>query len=167
VLANQAMNYLAGGNVPRRMGNAHPNIVPYQVFPASDGHLIIACGNDRQFAALCGLLGLDGIADNPAFATNPARVENRETLCALIAEKTSLRPKAALIADLERAGVPGGPINSVAEAIDLPQIKARGLRIAPEGLPGLRTPISLSRSPMTLDKASPILGDGRWSFSSR
>ncbi|MDC7746497.1 CaiB/BaiF CoA transferase family protein [Rhizobium binxianense] len=166
VLANQAMNYLAGGKVPRRMGNAHPNIVPYQVFPAADGHLIIACGNDRQFQGLCGLLGLDGVADDPAFATNPARVENREALCALIAEKTNRRPKAVLIADLERAGIPGGPINSVAEAIDEPQIEARGLRIAPEGLPGLRTPISLSRSPLTLDRASPILGDGHWNFPS-
>ncbi|KJF70281.1 CaiB/BaiF CoA transferase family protein [Agrobacterium arsenijevicii] len=166
VLANQAMNYLAGGKVPRRMGNAHPNIVPYQVFPTSDGHLIIACGNDRQFQALCALLGLARAADDPAFATNPARVENRETLCSLIAEKTSLRPKAELIADLERTGIPGGPINTVAQAIDEPQIKARGLKIAPEGLPGLRTPISLSRSPLALDRASPILGRGHWSFSS-
>ncbi|MDC9813991.1 MULTISPECIES: CaiB/BaiF CoA transferase family protein [Rhizobium] len=166
VLANQAMNYLAGGKVPRRMGNAHPNIVPYQVFPAADGHLIIACGNDRQFQGLCGLLGLDGVADDPAFATNPARVENREALCALIAEKTNRRPKAVLIADLERASIPGGPINSVAEAIDEPQIEARGLRIAPEGLPGLRTPIRLSRSPLTLDRASPILGGGHWNFPS-
>ncbi|NKM01952.1 CaiB/BaiF CoA transferase family protein [Rhizobium leguminosarum] len=166
MLANQAMNYLAGGKVPRRMGNAHPNIVPYQVFPASDGHVIIACGNNRQFQALCGLLGLDGVADDPAFATNPARVENRETLCALIAKKASRRPKAELIADLERKGIPGGPINTVAEAIDEPQIKARGLQIAPEGLPGLRTPISLSRSPLTLDRASPILGGGHFSFSS-
>ncbi|MBY3172971.1 CaiB/BaiF CoA transferase family protein [Rhizobium laguerreae] len=166
VLANQAMNYLAGGKVPRRMGNAHPNIVPYQVFPASDGHVIIACGNDRQFQALCGLLGLDGVADDPAFATNPARVENRETLCTLIAQKTSLRPKAELIADLEKMGIPGGPINTVAEAIDEPQIKARGLKIAPEGLPGLRTPINLSRSPLTLERASPILAGGHWNFSS-
>ncbi|MGR9193182.1 CaiB/BaiF CoA transferase family protein [Rhizobium leguminosarum] len=166
VLANQAMNYLAGGKVPRRMGNAHPNIVPYQVFPASDGHLIIACGNDRQFAALCGLLGLDGLSSEPAYATNPARVENRKALSALIAEMTCQRPKRELIADLEKAGVPGGPINTVAEAIDEPQIGARNLRIDPEGLPGLRTPIRLSRSPLTLDRAAPALGDGRWGFSS-
>jgi crotonobetainyl-CoA:carnitine CoA-transferase CaiB-like acyl-CoA transferase len=166
VLANQAMNYLAGGKVPRRMGNTHPNIVPYQVFPASDGHLIIACGNDRQFAALCGLLGLDGLSNDPAYATNPARVENRKALSALIAEKTCQRPKRELIADLEKAGVPGGPINTVAEAIDEPQIRARSLRIDPEGLPGLRTPIRLSRSPLTLDRAAPALGDGSWGFSS-
>ncbi|SCB36249.1 CaiB/BaiF CoA transferase family protein [Rhizobium hainanense] len=166
VLANQAMNYLAGGKVPRRMGNAHPNIVPYQVFPTSDGHLIIACGNDRQFAALCGLLGLDGLPDDPVYATNPARVENRKALCALIAEKTSLRTKAELIADLEKGGVPGGPINTVAEAIDEPQIRARGLLIDHEGLPGLRTPIHLSRSSLRLERAAPALGNGSWSFPS-
>ncbi|OHV72662.1 CaiB/BaiF CoA-transferase family protein [Ensifer sp. LCM 4579] len=167
VLANQAMNYLAGGKVPRRMGNAHPNIVPYQVFPAADGHLIIACGNDRQFAALCSLLGLEGVSDDPAYATNPARVGNREALGTLIAEKTKLRPKAELIAALEKAGVPGGPINTVAEAIDEPQIQARELRIDPEGLPGLRTPILLSRSRLALDKAAPVLGAGRWGFSKK
>lgn len=165
VLANQALNYLAGGTVPRRMGNAHPNIVPYQVFPAADGHLIIACGNDRQFASLCRMLGLDGVSDDPAYATNPARVENREALSALIAEKTRLRPKADLIAGLEKAGVPGGPINTVAEAINDPQILARELRIDPQGLPGLRTPILLSRSPLALETAAPVLGAGSWEFS--
>lgn len=166
VLANQAMNYLAGGKVPHRMGNSHPNIVPYQVFPATDGHLIIACGNDRQFATLCKLLGLDGLSSDRAYATNPARVENRKELCALIAERTRLRPKAELIADLERAGVPSGPINTVAEAIEEPQVKARDLRIAPEGVPGLRTPIRLSRSSLALYRAAPALGSGRWGFSS-
>lgn len=164
VLANQAMNYLAGGTVPRRMGNTHPNIVPYQVFPAADGHLIIACGNDRQFAALCGMLALDGVSDDPAYATNPARVENREALSSLIAEKTRLRPKVELIAALEKAGVPGGPINTVAEAINDPQIQARELRIDPQGLPGLRTPILMSRSPLALERAAPVLGAGSWGF---
>lgn len=165
VLANQAMNYLAGGNVPHRMGNAHPNIVPYQLFPASDGHVIIACGNDRQFAALCRLLGLDELPGNPDYTTNPARVENRKALCALLGEKTSQRSKAELIAGLEEAGVPCGPINTVAEAINEPQVKARGLRIDPNGLPGLRTPIGLSRSPLQLEHAAPVLGSGRWEFS--
>lgn len=167
VLANQAMNYLAGGKAPHRMGNAHPNIVPYQVFPAADGHLIIACGNDRQFAALCGVLGLNEVSANPAFATNPARVENRRALCALIAEKTRQRPKAEMIADLEKVGVPGGPINTVAEAINDPQIQARELRVDPEGWPGLRTPILLSRSPLALEWAAPILGGGSWGFSKK
>ncbi|WP_341487748.1 CaiB/BaiF CoA-transferase family protein [Pararhizobium sp. A13] len=167
VLANQAMNYLAGGKVPRRMGNAHPNIVPYQVFPTADGHLIIACGNDRQFSSLCGVLGLEDLADDPAYATNPARVENRKALCALIGEKTRQRPKAEMIAHLEKVGVPGGPINTVAEAINDPQIQARELRIDPEGWPGLRTPILLSRSPLALERAAPILGAGSWAFSNK
>ncbi|MDQ0512952.1 CaiB/BaiF CoA transferase family protein [Ancylobacter amanitiformis] len=164
VLANQAMNYLAGGTVPHRMGNAHPNIVPYQVFPAADGHLIIACGNDRQFAALCGVLGLEGVAVDPAYATNPERVRNRATLTARITERTSTRTRADLIAALEDAGVPGGPINTVAEAIGEPQLAARGLVIRPEGIPGLRTPLVFSRSPLALDRAGPALGTGDWHF---
>jgi len=164
-LANQAMNYLAGGTVPRRMGNAHPNIVPYQVFPSADGHLVIACGNDRQFAALCALLDLEGLAADPAFASNEARVANRTGLAARIAERTRLRPKAELIAAVEAAGIPGGPINTVAEALEDPQVAARALRITPEGLPGIRTPIRLSRSSLRLERASPRLGDGDWRFT--
>ena len=164
VLANQAANFLLGGVVPHRLGNAHPNIVPYQVFPAADGHLIVACGNDRQFAALCSVLGLEGVADNPDYATNPARVANREALCAMIAGRTGVRAKADLIAALGAAGVPGGPINSVAEALDEPQLRARGLQIAPEGIAGLRMPIRFSRSPLALDRAAPVQGSGRMVF---
>ena len=165
VLANQAMNHLLGGMVPHRLGNAHPNIVPYQVFPAKDGHFIIACGNDRQFQALCGMLGLTAEAANPDYATNAGRVAHRDALCARIAGVTATRSKADLIAAMEAAGVPGGPINDVAEALAEPQIAARGMKIAPEGLPGLRTPIVFSRSDLVLDKASPALGDGEWHFS--
>ena len=165
VLANQAMNHLLGGMVPHRLGNAHPNIVPYQVFPAEDGHFIIACGNDRQFTALCGMLGLTAEAENPDYATNAGRVAHREALCARIAEVTATRPKAALIAAMEAAGVPGGPINDVSEALAEPQVQARGLQIAPEGIAGLRTPIVFSRSDLTLERASPALGDGDWHFS--
>lgn len=163
VLANQAMNALAGAP-PRRMGNAHPNIVPYQVFPAADGHLIVACGNDRQFAALAGVLGLDGLVDNPAYATNPARVENREALTALLAGRTALRPRGELIVALEAAGVPGGPINTVAEALEDGQVAARGMRIAPGGVPGLRTPLVFSRSALATDLPAPALGSGQWGF---
>lgn len=165
VLANQAMNHLLGGMVPHRLGNAHPNIVPYQVFPAADGHFIIACGNDRQFQALCTMLGLAEEAANPDYATNAGRVAHRDALCARIAEVTAARPKADLIAAMEAAGVPGGPINDVAEALAEPQIAARGMKIAPEGVAGLRTPIVFSRSDLALDKASPALGDGAWRFS--
>ncbi|KGJ07392.1 CaiB/BaiF CoA transferase family protein [Paracoccus sphaerophysae] len=160
VLANQAMNYLVGGTVPSRLGNAHPNIVPYQVFPASDGHVIVACGNDRQFAGLCRALALGPLATDPAYATNPARVTNRAVLCPLIAVATSARSRADIIAALEREGVPVGPINSVADALAEPQVIARGLQIAPEGIPGLRTPIAFSRSALILDRAAPMLGQG-------
>ena len=106
----------------RRIGNANPNIVPYQVFPASDGHVIITCGNDRQFAALCRVLGLEELAVDPAYATNPARVSNRTELCRIIAQQTVTQMKGALISALERAGVPAGPIKTVAEALEEPQI---------------------------------------------
>lgn len=164
VLANQAMNYFVAGTAPRRLGNAHPNIVPYQVFPVRDGHLIVACGNDRQFAALCAVLALSGVAADPLYATNEARVANRAVLAALIASRTRAWRKADLIAALETAGVPAGPINTVAEALADPQVVARSLRIDPEGVPGLRTPIALSRSTLALRKAAPVLSDGDWAF---
>ncbi|MAM63563.1 CaiB/BaiF CoA-transferase family protein [Maritimibacter sp. UBA3975] len=164
VLANQATNYLLGGLVPSRLGNAHPNIVPYQVFPSADGHLIIACGNDRQFRALVTLFGQPELADDTRYSTNAARVENRETLCDLLADHTRTIGKAELIERLEAVGVPGGPINTVAEALTDPQILSRELRIHPEGIEGLRTPIRFSRSDMTLDSAAPGLGSGAWGF---
>jgi len=164
VLANQAANYLLGGTVPHRMGNAHPNIVPYQVFAAADGHLIVACGNDRQFAALCRALGLEGLAADPAYATNPARVQNRAALVPVLAAAMAGRTRADLIAALEAAGVPGGPINTVAEALADPQAQARRMQIAPEGIAGLRTPVRFSRSDLALDRAGPALGSGRWGW---
>ncbi|MDQ0323431.1 crotonobetainyl-CoA:carnitine CoA-transferase CaiB-like acyl-CoA transferase [Pararhizobium capsulatum DSM 1112] len=123
-LANQGMNFLAGGLVPHRMGNAHPNIVPYQVFPAADGTIIIACGNDRQFASVCTVLGLGAIAGDPTYATNPARGGNRKTLEGIISEKTRLRTKQDLFFALEGAGVPGGAINTVKEAIADSQVSS-------------------------------------------
>ena len=166
VLANQATNYLLGGMVPTRLGNAHPNIVPYQVFPAADGHLIIACGNDRQFAALCRVLGCEDLSVAPPYATNPARVANRDALIPLLTDRTQTHPRAALIALLDKAGVPAGPINTVAEALDDPQVAARAMRVEPEGIPGLRSPIRFSRSPLITEKAAPALGEGSWAFKS-
>lgn len=157
VLANQATSHLLGGAQPKRMGNAHPSIVPYQVFPCADGHFIIACGNDRQFRALCGALGLAALADDPRYATNPARVENRADICGRITDVTLQHSKATLIDMLEQAGVPVGPINTVEEALNEPQILARGLRIAPEGIQGLRTPITFSRSVLATERAAPPL----------
>ncbi len=164
VLANQATNYLLGGAVPHRLGNAHPNIVPYQLFPASDGHLIVACGNDRQFAALCRVLDLPDLAVAPDYATNPARVANRAQLVPLLADATRRFTRSALIAALEGAGVPAGPVNDVAEALAEPQVQARDLRIAPEGIAGLRSPLRFSRSPLVTERAAPALGDGEWRF---
>lgn len=166
VLANQAANLLLGGMAPTRLGNAHPNIVPYQVFPAADGHLIIACGNDRQFQALCGALDLADCAADPALASNAGRVAQRGALTGRIAARTASLPRAGLIAALEAAGVPVGPINSVAEALAEPQVLARGLQIAPEGIAGLRTPIQFSRSALQTDRAAPALGAGGWAFGS-
>ncbi|MBU3030889.1 CaiB/BaiF CoA transferase family protein [Paracoccus marinaquae] len=164
VLANQATNYLLGSKVPHRLGNAHPNIVPYQLFPASDGHLIIACGNDRQFAALCRVLDLPDLPADPDFASNGGRVSHRERLIPLLSQATRRFARADLIATLEAAGVPGGPVNDVAEALAEPQLRARGLQIAPEGIAGLRTPIRFSRSPLVTDRAAPALGEGEWRF---
>lgn len=164
VLANQATNFMLGGVVPTRMGNAHPNIVPYSVFPASDGHLIIACGNDRQFAALCGVLDMPGVAADARYATNQARVENRDDICAQISARTSLRSRADLLAAFTAAAVPGGPINSVPEALTEPQVQARGMQIAPEGIAGLRSPMKFSRSALALDRAAPALGADGWGF---
>ena len=163
--ANVGMNCLASGSVPPRLGNAHPNIVPYQLFPASDGHLIIACGNDRQFAALCRVLDLAELSQDPDYATNPARVANRDRLVPMLSGATARMCRADLIAALEGAGVPGGPVNDVAEALADPQVAARGLQIAPEGIAGLRSPMQFSRSPLVTERAAPALGEGEWRFS--
>jgi len=143
VLGNQAMNWLATGAPPRRMGNAHPNIVPYQDFPASDGHLIIACGADRQFERLCALLDLPAsvLSQN---RTNAERVANRAKLVAEIAAATSKRTRADLLGALENAGVPAGPINTVAEAFESEQALARGLINRAGDVAGVRSPLRLT-----------------------
>ncbi|WP_227268383.1 CaiB/BaiF CoA transferase family protein [Roseobacter weihaiensis] len=155
VLANQAMNYLATGTAPTRLGNAHPNIVPYQTFATNDGHIIVACGNDRQFKALCKVLALTDLAADDRYATNPARVAHREILIPVLARALKAWTKADILSALETAQVPGGPINTVEDALADPQIKHRRLQIAPEGVPGIRTPLTFSRSTLALDRASP------------
>jgi crotonobetainyl-CoA:carnitine CoA-transferase CaiB-like acyl-CoA transferase len=160
VLANQAMNYLASGNTPRRLGNAHPNIAPYQTLAVSDGYFIIACGNDSQFQRMCGILGLGEMAADTRFATNAARVANRAELALRLEEKTRTWARDALLSELEKAGVPAGPINSVADVFDDPQFQHRGMRIEPEGVPGLRTPLRFSNASLSLNRSSPRLGDG-------
>ncbi|MBK0021056.1 CoA transferase [Brucella pseudogrignonensis] len=159
VLANQAMNYLASGVSPKRMGNAHPNIAPYQTLPVSDGYFIIACGNDGQFAKLTALLGIGEIARDSRFLTNASRVANRDALTAMLEERTTQWLRDDLLAALAKAGVPAGPINTVADVFADPQFIARQMRIDPDGVPGLRTPIRFSDAELKLDRRSPKLGE--------
>ncbi|ALN74825.1 CaiB/BaiF CoA-transferase family protein [Aureimonas sp. AU20] len=159
VLANQALNYFASGVAPMRLGNAHPNIVPYQSFPVADGHVVIACGNDRQFARLAAELGLSELATDERFATNEARVANRAVLVPVMTERLARRSRDEFLAALEREGVPAGPINTLADVFDDPQVTHRGLRIAPGGVPGLRTPIRFGEAGLSLDRPSPVLGE--------
>ena len=162
VLANQAMNYLVSGNTPKRMGNQHPNIVPYRVFPASDGHIIIASGNDRQWQIVCAVLDAPELAGDSRFAANAGRIENRDELNARLDALTVKRTRADLLDAFETAGVPAGPINSVADVFADPQIVHRGMaRTLPLGggaVPSVRSPIVLNGEGMMADKASPRLG---------
>jgi crotonobetainyl-CoA:carnitine CoA-transferase CaiB-like acyl-CoA transferase len=157
VLGNQAMNYLTTGTSPTRMGTAHPNIVPYQDFPASDGHLIIACGNDRQFEKLCEFLDISLHLD-ARFATNAARVENRATLIELLQAETVKHTRNALLAGLEARNIPAGPINTVGQALEDIQTRHRGMVIETDEAPGVRTPIKFSDAELALDRAAPRLG---------
>jgi len=159
VLANQAMNYLASGTSPKRMGNKHPNIAPYQTFATSDGHLIVAVGNDGQFARFCDLLGVSDLITDERFKSNSARVSHRDALEPLLAEKIQTWKRDDLLAALEKSIVPAGPINSVADTFEDPQFTARGMKINPDGIPGIRTPIKFSQASLATDRRSPKLGE--------
>ena len=163
-LANQAMNYLTTGVAPKRMGNAHPNIVPYQDFPTADGDIILTIGNDAQFRKFADVAGCPEWADDPRFASNKARVANRAELIPMIRQVTVFRTTAEWVAALERAGVPCGPINDVAQVFADPHVQARGLRVEmPHPLAGsvpqVASPIRLSESPVDYRKAPPLLGE--------
>ncbi len=159
VMANQAMNFLASGTAPRRMGNAHPNIMPYSVFDCADGWIIIATGNDGQYRRLCRVLGLGDLAEAPEYLTNALRIANRDELARLLTGKTRTWQKAALLSACEAEGVPAGPINDMGEVFADPQIVARGMRIDPDGVPGVRSPFSFSGARLALDLPSPKLGE--------
>ncbi|MDN0075788.1 CaiB/BaiF CoA-transferase family protein [Crenobacter sp. SG2303] len=164
MLANVGMNYLVSGATPPRLGNAHPNIVPYQVFAAADGHFILACGNDKQFRAVAALIGQPALADDERFATNPARVVHRELLVGRLAEAFGTATRDDWLARLDAAGVPCGPINSVAEAFADPQVVARGMRIemqdaAGQTVPLMACPVRLSDTPAMYRQAPPKLGE--------
>ena len=158
VMANQAMNYLVSGKVPGLMGNAHPNLAPYAVFDCKDGWLILATGNDGQYQRLCRILGLDDMIADAAYLTNSNRVTNRVAMTDRITAVTRGWSKADLLAACEREGVPAGPINDMAEVFSDPQVMARGMQIAPEGLAGVRSPMRFSAATLNLDRPAPRLG---------
>ena len=166
VLANQALNYLATGVAPRRLGNAHPNIVPYQVFPVADGHIIVAVGNDQQFEKFVQVLGKPELARDSRFVTNQARVKNRSVLVPILRALTAEKSGRWLLAALEKKAVPAGPINSVGAVFADPQIVARGMRIDLESaaakggrIPAVRTPIVMNGEPIFSRRSSPALGE--------
>jgi crotonobetainyl-CoA:carnitine CoA-transferase CaiB-like acyl-CoA transferase len=166
VLANQALNYLVSGALPERIGNAHPNIVPYQAFPVADGHIIIAVGNDGQFAKLCAVLGEGALAHEPRYKTNADRVMNRKALIAHLSALTTRIKRDDLLARLEAVNVPAGPIYDLADVFADAQVRHRGMRLdlpsdaAKAGaIPGLRTPINIDGAPMASARPAPRLGE--------
>jgi crotonobetainyl-CoA:carnitine CoA-transferase CaiB-like acyl-CoA transferase len=166
VLAFQSLNYLVSGEIPKRIGNTHPNIVPYQVFPVADGHIIIATGNDAQFIKLCGILGEPQLAEVPAYKDNKGRLGHRAELVGRLCGLTAKVTRDVLLAKLEAAGVPAGPINDLEQVFSDPQVVHRGMRLTlknpgAEGgtSPGIRTPIVLDGMPMASDRPAPRLGE--------
>ena len=162
-LANQALNYLVSGTAPGRLGNAHPNIVPYQAFATADGHIILAVGNDSQFRKFCEIAGLDGLADDPDYATNKARVMNRVALLPTVEAAMARQTTAWWLQNLATAGVPAGPINSIDAALDEPQARHRGLasEIADDlngAIPTVTSPMRMSATPPRATLAPPRLG---------
>lgn len=159
IMANQSMNYLVSGNPPGMMGNAHPNLAPYAVFDCADGWIILATGNDAQYRRLCGILGLDDMAEAPAYLTNADRIANRVDMTARVTAATKTWTKSDLLAACEAQGVPAGPINALDEVFADPQVIARQMQIAPDGLPGVRSPMTFSGADLSLDRPAPKLAE--------
>jgi crotonobetainyl-CoA:carnitine CoA-transferase CaiB-like acyl-CoA transferase len=164
LLAYQNTNYFATGTPPGRIGNLHPNIVPYQPFRTADGDVIIACGNDNLYRKFCAAAGCSALAEDPRFASNGKRVENRAELTRLLAEVFAKRSTREWVALLDAAGVPNGPINDIAQVFDEPQVKARGIRIELEHasggrLPSVASPMRFSATPLEYRRAPPLLGE--------
>jgi crotonobetainyl-CoA:carnitine CoA-transferase CaiB-like acyl-CoA transferase len=164
-LVNEGLNYLTSGRVPKRLGNEHPNIVPYKVLPCSDGYLILAVGNDRQFRRFCGFAGLSELPDDPRFATNSQRVINREALYRILPEATVKKPVDEWIAGLTALGVPSGPVNTIDRVFEDPQVEQRQMRIsiAHDGTERgqvelVGNPIKFSATPVAYDRPPPHLG---------
>ena len=164
MLANQNLNYMTSGVAPKRAGNAHQNLVPYQVFAASDGHLIVAVGNDSQFRNYCGVIGLPELSADPRFSTNPQRVKNRAELVPLLAERMATGARDHWLAALEGVGVPAGPINTLDQVYEDPQVLARGMkRELPHPtagkVPVASSPLKFSGSPVEYRRPPPLLGE--------
>jgi crotonobetainyl-CoA:carnitine CoA-transferase CaiB-like acyl-CoA transferase len=166
VLSNQALNYLVSGKVPKRIGNAHANIVPYQVFPTADGYAIVATGNDAQYVKFCNVLGATDLAQDPAYQNNVGRLTHREEIIAKLSALTSKMQRDDLLAKLEAQGVPAGPINDVAQVFENPQVIHRGMKLdlpskaAKKGtIPGVRTPIVIDGWRAASEKSAPLLGE--------
>ena len=163
-LGNQNLNYLVSGKSPVQMGNAHMNIAPYEVVPVRDGHIILAVGNDGQFAKFCAAVGLDELAANPDFGTNPARVANRAKLRERMIEALKTWDRDPLLAKLEAASVPASPINTIGQMFADPQTIARGMRLDLDDghgnrLPSVRAPMVMSGTPLAYERPSPRLGE--------
>ncbi len=165
-LVNEGTNYLLSGEEPLRRGNQHPNIVPYQVFEVLDGHVIIAIGNDRQFERFCNIIGAQHLASDKEFATNQARLANRDWLIDELSTILLEQNKQTLLADMELQGVPGGPINTVAEALATPQVAARDMSITMPYKPAasgvvdlIGNPIKFSKTPVTYRIPPPTCGE--------
>lgn len=156
---NQAMNYLTTGQAPPRIGNAHVNLTPYQVFDCADGHIVIATGNDGQYQRLCDLLGLPEMKAHPDFIHNEARLAHRADMTRRLTEKTRAMGKAELLTACEANGVPAGPINDYAEVFDDPQVQARGTQMVLDGVPSVRPAFRFSGADLALDRPSPKLDE--------
>ena len=164
ILGNQNLNYLVSGQPPIQMGNAHMNIAPYEVLPVKDGHIILAVGNDGQFQRFCKVVGLDHLAQNPDFATNPARVTHRAALRQNLIETLSGWNRDELLPKLEAASVPASPINDIAQMFADPQVIARGMRMDLDDghgnkLPSVRAPMVMHGTPLRYERPSPRLGE--------
>ena len=164
VLGNQNLNYLVSGKVPVQMGNAHMNIAPYEVLPVRDGFFILAVGNDGQFQRFCNVTGLEHLAADPDYATNPARVTNRKRLREILIETLAEMDRDPLLHDLEKAAVPASPINDIGQMFEDPQVIARGMRMDLEDghgnrLPSVRAPMVMHGTPLSYERPSPRLGE--------
>src|SRR6478609_8274198 len=165
VLSNQAMNYLVSGNVPKRIGNAHANIVPYQVFPVSDGHVIVATGNDNQYVKFCNALGAPELGQNPAYSDNVGRLKHREELVGKLSALTARMKRDELLEKLEAQQVPAGPINNLEQVFNNPQVVHRGMKLALKSeaakggtIPGVRMPIVIDGWKAASEHPAPLLG---------